>query len=207
VIRAALLVGATPPPEALEPIKQAGDAALAGVEAKPLREPTFLLTPAIDGRETTYFEWQGSGLYRPGQHRGSMYGGAQAFHALHYGFDLEALYLRLDPAESPARAAEVATAVRVAVLSDRQDVVDFALTPDGAVHPGRRGSEELGRAAFLEVLEIAIPFAALGLAPRTKLALSVHALRGGVEVERLPRYGFIAIGVPDADFEHVNWTV
>jgi hypothetical protein len=40
-----------------------------------------------------------------------------------------------------------------------------------------------------------------------KLALSVHALRGDVEVERLPRYGFLAVTVPDADFEHVNWRV
>ncbi len=207
VIRAALLVGATPPLEVLAPIKRPGDAAPTGVEAKPLREPTFLLTPAIDGRETTYFEWQGSGLYRPGQHRGSMYGGAQAFHVLRYGFDLESLYLRLDPAESAARAAEVATRVLVVILADRQISLGFPLVPDGAVHPGLRGSEPLGRAAFAQVLELAIPFAALGLPPKMKLALSVHALRGDVEVERLPRYGFLAVTVPDADFEHLNWRV
>ena len=121
--------------------------------------PTFLLTPALDGRETTFFEWQGSGLYRPGQHRGSMYGGAQAFHVLHYGFDLEALYLRLDPAESPARAAEVATHVRVVVLAaDRQ--TDHRLP----ARPRRRASApagarpgEVGQAAFAQVLEIAHP--------------------------------------------------
>ena len=33
-----------------------------------------------------------------GQDRGSMYGGAQAFHVLHYAFDLASLHLRLDPA-------------------------------------------------------------------------------------------------------------
>ncbi|HEY6101245.1 MAG TPA: glycoside hydrolase, partial [Anaeromyxobacter sp.] len=207
VIQAALLVGASPPPEALEPIKRAGDGAPVAAEAKPLREPTFLLSPSIDGRETTYFEWQGSGLYYPGQHRGSMYGGAQAFHVLHYGFDLDALYLRLDPCESAARSAEVATTLRVAVISERQTAVEFALTPDGAVRSGRRGSEEIGSAAFSQVLELAIPFSALGLAPGMKLALSVHALRGGVEVERLPRYGFLAFTVPDASFEHLNWRV
>jgi alpha-amylase/alpha-mannosidase (GH57 family) len=207
VIRAALLAGGSPPPEALEPIKRAGDAAPPGGDAKPVREPTFLVTPAIDGRETTYFEWQGSGLYRPGQHRGSMYGGAQAFEVLHYAFDLDALYLRLDPAESPARSAEVATAVRVVVLSDRRTTVDFALAPDGQVRPGRRGGVEVGQAAFSQVLEIALPFAALGVSAGKKLALSVHALRGEVEVERLPRYGFLAVSVPDADFEHVNWRV
>ena len=106
------------------------------IEAKPLREPTFLLTPTLDGRETTFFEWQGSGLYRPGQHRGSMYGGAQAFHVLQYGFDLQALYLRLDPAETPARAVEVATRVRIVVLAaDRQTAIDFEVVPDGLAAP------------------------------------------------------------------------
>jgi hypothetical protein len=208
VIRAALLAGANPPAEALEPIKHAGTEVSTGVEAKPLREPTFLLAPTLDGRETTYFEWQGSGLYRPGQHRGSMYGGAQAFHVLHYGFDLAELYLRLDPAEAPARTIEVATKVRVVVLApDHQTAVDFALLPGGQVHPGRHRGSDLGRAAFVQVLELALPFAPLGLAPGTKLALSVHALRGEVEVERLPRYGFISFAVPDAEFEKVNWRV
>jgi alpha-amylase/alpha-mannosidase (GH57 family) len=207
VIRAALLAGAHPPAEALEPIKRAG-AAAAGFEPKPQREPTLLLTPALDGRETTYFEWHGSGVFRPGQHRGSMYGGAQAFHVLRYGFDLSALYLRLDPAESPARSAEVASAVRVVLLAaDRQQAVEFPLVPDGALRPGARSGEAIGQAAFAEVAELALPFAALGLEPGLRVALSVHVMRGGVEVERLPRYGFISVTVPDADFEHVNWRV
>jgi alpha-amylase/alpha-mannosidase (GH57 family) len=208
VIRAALLAGANPPAEALEPIKHAGPEVSTGVEAKPLREPTFLLAPTLDGRETTYFEWQGSGVYRPGQHRGSMYGGAQAFHVLHYGFDLAELYLRLDPAEAPARTIEIATKVRVVVLApDHQTAVDFALVPDGQVRAGHQRGSDLGRAAFVQVLELALPFARLGLVPGTKLALSVHALRGEVEVERLPRYGFISFAVPDAEFEKVNWRV
>ena len=204
VIQAALLAGANPPPEVLEPIKRAGGESAAGIEAKPLREPTVLLTPVLDGRETDYFEWQGSGLYRPGQHRGSMYGGAQAFQVLHYGFDLKALYLRLDPAESPGRTAEVASRVRIVVLAaDRRTAVDFPLVPDGALRPG----DPVGEAAFAKVVELALPFGPLGLTPGMKLALSVHALRGEVEVERLPRYGYLAFTVPDADFEHVNWRV
>ncbi len=207
VIRAALLSGANPPSEALGPIKRAGLAA-AGIETKPLREPTLLLSPLLDGRETTYFEWQGSGLYRPGQHRGSMYGGAQAFHIMHYGFDLDALYLRLDPPESPERTVEVAGQVSVELLAaNRRTSVEFALVPDGAVRSGLRGTEEVGRAAFSQVLEMALPFSSLEVGPRAKIAIAVHALRSGVEVERLPRYGFLALVVPDADFEHVNWRV
>ncbi|HYG66575.1 MAG TPA: glycoside hydrolase, partial [Anaeromyxobacteraceae bacterium] len=206
VIRAALLAGAAPPQEALEPIKRIGPAA--GVETKPLREPTALVTPVLDGRETTYFEWQGTGLFRPGQHRGSMYGGAQAFHVLHYGFDLEALYLRLDPAESPARSAEVGTALRVTILGDAKRLAcTFPIRPDGAARTGRHGTDELGRAAFDRVLELALPFAPLALAPGEKIALAVHVLRNDVEVERLPRYGYLGLEVPTKDFERIHWSV
>jgi alpha-amylase/alpha-mannosidase (GH57 family) len=210
VIRAALLAGAPPPAEALEPIKHLGDRGPgAGGDAKPLREPTALVTPVLDGRETTYFEWQGGGLYRPGQTRGSMYGGAQAFQELHYGFDLEAFYLRLDPAESPARSGEVADRLQVQVLAaDRQTAIDLPVAPDGALRPGgREGGGEAGRVAFQEVLEAAVPFAALGLAPGVKVALSLHLLRGEVEVERMPRYGYVTFSVPDADFERIHWRV
>jgi alpha-amylase/alpha-mannosidase (GH57 family) len=207
VIRAALLAGGAPPAEALEPIKQAGPEH-PGIETKPLREPTVLITPVLDGRETTYFEWHGAGLYRPGQHRGSMYGGAQAFHVLHYGFDLERFYLRLDPAESSARAAEVGTALRIIVLADgRRTSIELPLVADGTPRPAKDHGEPLGEAVFAQVLEIAVPFGALGIGAGTKVALSLHVLRGEVEVERLPRYGYVTFSVPDRDFEGVHWRV
>jgi alpha-amylase/alpha-mannosidase (GH57 family) len=208
VIRASLLLGANPPAEALTPIKRMDGRQAPSLEAKPLREPSLLLTPKLDGRETTYFEWQGSGLYQPGQHRGSMYGGAQAFNVLRYGFDLEALYLRLDPAESPIRAAEVASHLKVELLGPEGQVwVDFELHPDGHVRAGHRRGEPLGELAFDTVAELRLPFAALGLTPGTKVALCVHALREEVEVERLPRYGYVAFPIPDRDFERLNWRV
>jgi alpha-amylase/alpha-mannosidase (GH57 family) len=206
VARAAMLAGVAPPREALEPIKRTGSAV--DGDAKPLREPTVLLSPRIDGRETTYFEWQGAGLYRPGQHRGSMYGGAQAFRALHFGFDLEGLYLRLDPAESAVRSAEVATALRVSVhAGDRTLDLTLPVAADGYVHLGRFGEAAAGQVCFGEVLEASVPFAPLGLPPGSHAAFSVHVLRGDVEVERLPRYGFVVFEVPDSDFERIHWRV
>ncbi len=206
VVSACHLIGAPLPIEALEPIKRV--AAPGAGEAKPLREPTFLITPTIDGRETTYFEWQGGGLYRPGQVRGAMFGGALAFQALRYGFDLQNLYLRLDPAEGPQRAGEVCSTARVEVVAaDLHAQVDFEVCPDGAGRPGRRAGADTGQSAFARVLEMAIPFASLGLAHGDRLALAVHVLRGDVEVERLPRFGYVALSVPDEDFERIHWRV
>jgi hypothetical protein len=208
VVQAARLAGAAAPAEALQPIKRL-EAIAASAEARPLRDPTVLFTPTLDGRETTFFEWQGSGLYRPGQPRGSMYGGSHAFGVLRFGFDLEALHLRLDPVESSPRAAEVGNHLRVEVVSrGRQVEVDFELQPDGQRREGRApGGQAAGHSAFLDVLEISIPFAALGLAAGDKVSLAIHVLRSQVEVERLPRYGFVTVIVPDRDFDGVHWRV
>jgi hypothetical protein len=174
----------------------------------PVREPTVLLSPSVDGRMTTYFEWQGSGLYRPAQTRGSMFGGAQAFSALYYGFDLQSLYLRLDPAESPQRTAEACDALRVVVRSsEREQRVEIPLVPDGSVQPGRLGEARCGTACYARLLEVALPFAPLGLAAGTRVAVAVHALRGEVDLERLPTTGWLTFAVPDEDFERVHWRV
>ncbi len=202
VLRAAQLAGAPPPAEALEPIQRA-----AAGEAKE-REPPFLRAPVLDGRETTFFEWQGAAVHRPGQQRGSMYGAAHVFQALHLGFDLSALHVRLDPADAPEQPSATADRARIVILAaERQVAVDFPLVRDGAVRPGSARGVEAGRAAFDRVLEASVPFEALGLVPGSRLALCVHVLRGEVEVERLPRSGFVSCTVPDADFERRNWSV
>jgi hypothetical protein len=137
-----------------------------------------------------------------------MYGGAQAFCLLHYGFDLQSLFVRLDPGESPARSAEVATAVRLVFLAgDRSVAVTLPVSPDGQVHPGRLGEAAVGEVCFGDVLEAAVPFGPLGLPPGAKAAFTVHVLRGDVEVERLPRYGFVVLEVPTEDFERIHWQV
>ncbi|MFL5270965.1 MAG: glycoside hydrolase [Anaeromyxobacteraceae bacterium] len=206
IVNACQLLGAPLPIEALEPIKKI-PAAGAG-ESIPIKEPTLLLTPSIDGRETTYFEWQGGGVYRAGQARGSMFGGAQAFQALRYGFDLAQLYLRLDPAESPQRTGEACSSVRVELVAAAvQAEVEFDATPDGAQRPGRKGAVELGKSAFARVMELALPFAPLALAKGDRVAFAVHVLRGGVVLERLPRSGYVTFSVPDQDFERIHWRV
>ena len=205
VVRACQLLKVVPPFEALQPIKRAGSF---GLESKPLREPTELIHPVVDGRDATFFEWHGAGLSRPGQHRGSMFGGAQAFVALYWGFDLENLYLRLDPAESPERAGEAADRVCLTLLAAQREMrVEFEVRPDGAFRRGRLGAEQVGHAAFARIWEAGLPFAELGLRAGDEAALSVTVMRGEVEVERLPRSGFLPLAVPGPDFERIHWRV
>jgi hypothetical protein len=95
----------------------------------------------------------------------------------------------------------------VLIAADRQTWVDFPVLPDRQLRPGHHRGDEVGRVAFADVVELALPFTSVDLAPGTKVALCVHALRNDVEVERLPRYGFLTFTVPDRDFERINWRV
>jgi len=206
VAKACTLVGASPPAEVQEPIKRLG--ALPAPESGPVREPTVLLTPTIDGRETSYFEWQGAGLHRPVQLQGAMFGAAQAFRALHFGFDLQAVHLRLDPAVSALRTAEACEQIRVLLFASGRELrVELPVVADGAQRPGRGPDGELGLCAFARVLELSLPFAPLGLAPGVEVELAVQVLRGAVELQRLPQAGGLRFTVPDEDFEQIHWRV
>jgi alpha-amylase/alpha-mannosidase (GH57 family) len=204
VIRACEVLDLAPPGEALQPIKPTGRGAL---EAKALREPTSLVRPVIDGRDPDFFEWQGAGLHRPGLGRGSMFGGAPAFAALHWGFDEAALFLRLDPEADPD--APRADALRVTLLGPRGPVrVGFALAPDGVSRAGvREGGGEVGRAVWRKIVELEVPLAPLGLQPGDEAVLAVEALRGADELERIPRSGYLPLSVPGPDFERIHWRV
>jgi alpha-amylase/alpha-mannosidase (GH57 family) len=202
VLRACELLDLAPPHEALQPIKPTGRGAL---EAKALREPTSLLRPVIDGRDPDFFEWQGAGLHRPGRGRGSMFGGAPTFSALHWGFDESNLFLRLDPDPEAPRSPDRIRLTLLGPLGPSR--LDFEVVKDGVSRPGRRNGDEVGRAVLLKILEVAIPMAPLGILPGDELVMSVEALAGEVELERIPRSGYLPLSVPGADFERVHWRV
>lgn len=203
VLHACELLDLAPPAEALQPIKPLGRGAL---EAKALREPTALIHPVVDGRESDFFEWHGAGLHRPGRGRGSMFGGAPPFTALLWGFDASNLYLRLDPDGEPDAARP--DRLRLTLLGPRGPVrIDFPLAPDGVARPGRLDGREAGKAVLGRILEIGIPLAPLGIQPGEDLVMAVEALVGETEVERLPRSGYLPLSVPGADFERIHWRV
>jgi hypothetical protein len=203
VLRACELLDLAPPGEALQPIKPTGRGAL---EAKALRESTSYVRPVIDGQEPDFFEWQGAGLHRPGRGRGAMFGGAPPFSGLHWGFDERHLFLRLDPDPDPG--APRTDRIRVTLLGPREPSrVEFPVAADGVERSGRRNGEEVGRAVMVKVLEIEIPLAPLGIQPGEELVMSVEAFRGGDEVERIPRSGYLPLSVPGADFERIHWRV
>lgn len=169
-------------------------------------EPTAMLSPTIDGRLTRFFEWHGSGRWQLGTGGSAMHRvTAPVARALYYAFDAERLYLRVDPAEPGLLSAEGSLVIEV--LAPHAERIDLA-----SLAPGRRAltraaeSAPCGEAAIAELIEMAIPFEALGVAPRQTLELLLHVERASERLESLPPGTTLRIEVPGPEWDVAHWS-
>ena len=210
------------PPEALgRPIIRQDKDSSAALDA--LEEPRRLLDPSIDGDARGYFEWTGAGMYRPARSLGgSMHQGSAGFSALWFGFGKGQLFLRLDPREGNLAPANLRIHLlrapqpgglssgweRAEQSGAEQRVLSFRVLPRGEEEPvsGARG-ERCGRGRSGAIVELSLQLSLLGLAAQDRFGLLVRVLDGEAELERLPRYGEIALVVPGLGFEAAHWQV
>jgi hypothetical protein len=179
--------------------------------------PVGLLSPVLDGRASSYFEWLAAGRVETDTPSGTMTGGEHRqpeVRTLLFGFDLHYLYLRLDlggPAgqrlnqglrcavsfTTPADYRLVILGTALGANAELQERgTDGAWTPAVGAAP---------RVAAGEILEAAIPFADLGLRPNTPFAFFVTVHSGAIELERHPAHRPISSIVPEGTFEELNW--
>jgi alpha-amylase/alpha-mannosidase (GH57 family) len=187
-----------------------------GVPGVPVREPSTLIHPTLDGEVSSYFEWLGAGRYDVRDVAGVMHQIARTatlVTTVYFGFDQKTLYLRLDT-RLPA----------VQLLEDGIRCVVQFLEPDGLrlrirrVGPGRLGLDASGRslaaeprASVASVLEVAIPLADLA-SDRGRTGSEVRFFVGlenpaGLELERHPPHRPISTTIPDARFDSTHWRV
>ncbi|WP_373047666.1 glycoside hydrolase [Vulgatibacter sp.] len=200
------ILGLPPPPRVLQPI--AAGVRPSAAEATPAKEPTGFIHPTIDGEAESWREWLGAGLFRAEQARGgAMHQNVGTFGALYYGFDAEHLYLRLDPVEEGADFTERLDGLRIS-LQREDEVIELRAElkdEDIRLHHGHGGA--IGGGRMRVIVELAIPFAAVGLHAGQRAGVSVRGMRGEVEAERIPSQGWLSFDVPDEHFERVHWKV
>jgi alpha-amylase/alpha-mannosidase (GH57 family) len=182
-------------------------------------QPAGFLNPSIDGRPSSYFEWLGAGVVNDDHIAGAMHqvsdAGVRAIRALHFGFDSERLYIRLD---LDGQAADILAPARIECrlifLAPAGVRITVRLESDGwrtvvsvASRPGEWTPREAPhvRVAVDEILELAIPLETLNLKSADPVAFSVVILEDGVERERYPRYRPVETQVPGRQFEAQNW--
>ena len=179
--------------------------------------PVGLVSPVLDGQVTSYFEWLPAGEVETDQPSGTMTGGEHRdpeVRRLLFGFDLENLYLRLDLG-SPAgqklahgfRCSVSFTAPadhRLAVMGTNRGPT-IELQRKGTDGTWTSVPEAAPQVAADEILEVAVPFADLGLRPNASFAFFVTLHNRAIELERHPAHRPVASSVPEPTFEELNW--
>ena len=155
--------------------------------------PLSYLNVRVDGRETSYFEWLGAGIYSAEWHGATQTGRAHVLHELHYGFGESFFYLRVDT--FPGSLSELCDFEFRITLRSREELHLLVAIEEG--HFGGclldtedqciLGRHELVEVAFDKVLEVGLGRRLLTLLGQTSLAAEVALWRGGLLVDLLPR--------------------
>jgi hypothetical protein len=171
--------------------------------------PIGFVTPVVDGRRTEFYEWHTAGRARPGA-GGSMHRDRRRMLEAFYGFDELRFVLRVDlaPGERSERAA-----LAIAIAAPRP--IRLVVGPLSQSRPAveRRDDEGAGHpmagaiAAFEHVLELSVPFEALGLAAGERVEFALEWLEDGAPVESLPAHDLIRFSVPDRGWQDGMWSV
>jgi len=196
-----LALGQVAPEELAKPIKRQPEHALQIA-------PANLLNIKVDGRDTSYFEWLGAGLYSPERRGGSMHGRVYYLHELRYGFEKERFCVRVDAfaeaiaeLENPEFRITIGGAeeVTLVVNLERGHVQGFAVEKSRVclLNP-----KLVADAAYDRILEVAINRDQIELKGQTKLRLGVALWHGGLPVDVLPAEAFLDVQLGE---EHFGW--
>jgi hypothetical protein len=198
-----LALGQIAPEELAKPIKHKPEHALHV-------PPTGFLTIKVDGRDTSYFEWLGSGLYSPERRGGSMHGRVFHLRELRYGFEEDRFCVRVDLfAEALAELEDPEFRVTIGAAEELTVVVKLARgrLQEFAVEKGLvclLNPNNVAEAAFDRTLEVSVSRSEINLKGQQSLRLGVALWHGGLPVDVLPAEGFLEI--PLGDEQH-SWPI
>jgi alpha-amylase/alpha-mannosidase (GH57 family) len=189
-----------PAPNALAiPVKRAPE--------KARREsPTAFLQVQVDGRESSYFEWIGAGLYSADRRSGTMHGRNYVLGDLHYGFGPDNFYLRVDPipeaiAEIPSFQIRLTAwdsrETRITMRVERGKLRDTIVEQGGVclLHP-----ESLVGSAYGAILEVRMAREVFELKGRKEILFNIALWEGGLPVDVLPAEGMLTVGLGEENY-------
>jgi alpha-amylase/alpha-mannosidase (GH57 family) len=194
-------LGGQAPDELAEPIKRFASPAVA-------TPPLEYLKVRVDGRESSYFEWLGSGLYSADRRGGSMHGRVPLLHELRYGFDEDTVFARVDA--FPEAADEMLNAeMRVTVEGD-QELRIIAFIEKGKLVGYRAetrdmcllGPDPLVKVAYDRILEVGVARSLVLRGKADTIRIGASLWRAGLPLDVLPPDGSLEVRLGR---EHFAW--
>ena len=161
--------------------------------------PSGYLKVAADGRETSYFEWLGAGMYSPEHQDSSMHGRIRLLEQIRYGFSEERFFVRVDVFEGVfARLKDAEFRLTFRCEEELRVVVrmedgklsgylveskDFCLL----------GPDEMVMVACGRILEVSIARKLLRLKGLQSFSMVVALWEGGLPVDLLPKENWLEV--------------
>jgi alpha-amylase/alpha-mannosidase (GH57 family) len=178
--------------------------------------PLALLNPTIDGIVTEFFEWRGAGRIKTQPPLGAMWKAEGVLTDIQFGWNLDRLYLRLDPDEqSQTRQAGLTVELQLQTTEHLYHL-SFSLASSGPsqfllsqkLASGSR--QEVGASQSIchgKIIELAVPFKDLQLTPGQEFYMTILVLEHRLEIARYPHYKPATLLVPGPEFEANLWRV
>jgi alpha-amylase/alpha-mannosidase (GH57 family) len=194
-----LALGAEAPDVLAEPIKRQPERAL-------VLPPSAYLKVKVDGRESTYFEWMGAGLYSADRRSSSMHGRLLLLHELRYGFDDKRFHLRADVfAEALAELRDAEFRITLRAEQELRVVVHLQEgRVSGYLVESRDlcllGPDEVVKVACDKILEVSVAKEMFILGRRKSILLGVAIWEGGLPVDLLPAESLLEIQLGEENF-------
>jgi alpha-amylase/alpha-mannosidase (GH57 family) len=190
--------------------EQAPDALAEPIKRQPvfaeILPPSGFLNVCVDGRESSYFEWMGAGMYTPDEREGSMHGRVRLLRQLHYGFGADKFYLRVDLCESVLPALTDAE-FRVTVRGEEELRLVIRITMGkvaGYMVETRDACllspNDLVSVACDRILEVAISQQLFHTGRRTAFSLIAALWKGGLPVDVIPAEGVVDVPLGAENF-------
>lgn len=176
-------------------------------------EAIDFITPKIDGRISSYFEWQSAGFYNTAG-GGAMHQVETVLKSFHYGFDLQNLYFRLDLNMPTTSESIKELCFSVVFLSPQGVEATLRIGQDNKIDSYTikniiTGTESrLESAAVQKIIEFAVPIEKLNLDINHKhIEFAITISKNNCEIERWPNKSTVSIPVPTEEFSIINWSV
>jgi alpha-amylase/alpha-mannosidase (GH57 family) len=164
-----------------------------------------LISPVLDGRDTTFFEWRGAVRVKANIAQSTMARATEqsGIQELWYGFSNTALFLRLAFADDFAHALRDAGGHIIVCFS--QGGTEFCRKYEAT--PGLHGINAQGDFAFDAIAELGMEFAATPLQRDSLAYLWIEATTAAGRSERFPTAGRIPLKIISVDFNAKNWFI
>jgi alpha-amylase/alpha-mannosidase (GH57 family) len=180
-----------------------------------ITEPVDFINPTIDGRITSYFEWQSAGVYHTeAGATGTMQKAENLIKSIYYGFDMQNIYLRLDL--SRPMTPDILKGIQIRIIIQEPVVceadIDFKPEKKLLLNLKTQGQTATENPKVLEgahhkIIEFALPLNHLPNPDKKPFKISILVMKDGLEQERWPADVTLQIPYPDTNVFVENWHI